>query len=122
MKSSGFSRVLVALYGILALAALGRSIYQVVTKFDNAPFPYTLSVVAASVYLVATIALIRRWRGIAVVTMVFELIGVLSVGMLTLVDPALFPADTVWSHFGMGYGYVPLVLPIVGLWWARESL
>jgi hypothetical protein len=23
----------------------------------------------------------------------------------------------VWSGFGAGYGYVPLVLPFLGLWW-----
>jgi hypothetical protein len=28
-----------------------------------------------------------------------------------------FPDATVWSDFGQGYGYVPLILPIVGLWW-----
>lgn len=121
MTSTGFSRVLVTLYGVLALAAIGRSVYQILTKFDDAPFPYSLSAVAAAVYLVATIALLARWRGVATVAMVFELIGVLSVGMLTLIDPSLFPADTVWSHFGQGYVYIPVVLPLVGLWWARNS-
>ena len=24
---------------------------------------------------------------------------------------------SVWSDYGNGYGFVPLVLPFVGLWW-----
>jgi len=28
-----------------------------------------------------------------------------------------FPEASVWSDFGIGYGWVPLVLPLVGLWW-----
>ena len=29
--------------------------------------------------------------------------------------------STVWSNFGSGYGYVPLILPFVGLWWLLAS-
>ena len=46
-----------------------------------------------------------------------ELAGVLTVGTLTVVDAELFPDQTVWSGFGAGYGYVPLVLPVLGLAW-----
>ena len=46
-----------------------------------------------------------------------ELLGVLVVGLLSIFDPILFPAKTVWSGFGAGYGYVPLVLPILGMLW-----
>ena len=28
-----------------------------------------------------------------------------------------FPDQTVWSDFGSGYGFVPLVLPMFGMWW-----
>jgi hypothetical protein len=121
MKSTGFARILITLYGILALAAIGRSTYQILTKFNEAPLAYSLSAVAAVVYLLVTIAIAAKWKGIATVAMVFELIGVLSVGMLTLIDPVLFPADTVWSRFGQGYAFIPVVLPIAGLWWTRES-
>ncbi len=120
MKSSGFSRVLIVLYGVLALAAIGRSVYQIATKFDTAPIPYSLSALAAAVYLLVVIALAARWHTVATVAMVFELIGVLSVGMLTLIDASMFPADTVWSRFGQGYGYIPVLLPLVGLWWTRQ--
>jgi hypothetical protein len=43
------------------------------------------------------------------------------VGLLTRVDAALFPDQTVWSDFGAGYGFVPLVLPFVGLTWVFRS-
>ena len=120
--SAGIGRVLIAVYGILALAALGRSTYQIITKFDEAPLAYSLSALAAIVYVIATIALVARgrvWFRIAVIAIVFELVGVLVVGTVSLIDPALFPDDTVWSLFGRGYAFIPLVLPVLGLVWLR---
>lgn len=121
--SSGIGRVLIAVYGILALAALGRSAYQVITKLDEAPLAYALSALAAVVYVIATIALVARgtvWFRIAVIAIAFELAGVLIVGTLSIIDPALFPDDTVWSQFGRGYVFIPLVLPVLGLLWLRR--
>ena len=121
--SSG-RQVLVAVYAVFALAAGARSIVQLLTKGDEAPLAYTLSLVAAVVYLVATLALRRttaRAHRVAFAACAFELVGVLTVGTLTLVDPELFPDQTVWSTYGAGYGFVPLVLPIVGLWWLRRT-
>lgn len=121
--SSGIGRVLIAVYGILALAAIGRSAYQIATKFDEAPIAYSLSALAAAVYVVATVALIARgavWFRVATVAIAFELLGVLVVGTLSLVDPQLFPDDTVWSQFGRGYVFIPLVLPVLGLLWLRR--
>lgn len=121
--SAGIGRVLIAVYGILALAAIGRSTYQVITKFDEAPLAYTLSALAAVVYVIATIALIARgavWFRIAVIAIVFELVGVLVVGTISVIDPTLFPDDTVWSVFGRGYAFIPLVLPVLGLLWLRR--
>jgi hypothetical protein len=43
------------------------------------------------------------------------------VGLLSFVDTDLFPDDTVWSRFGQGYGFVPLVLPVLGLLWLRRT-
>ncbi|WP_277213123.1 hypothetical protein [Isoptericola croceus] len=117
----GFGRLLVAVYGILAFAAIGRSAYQVATKLDEAPLAYLLSLLAAGVYAVATIALARggrgRWRAVAWCAVAVEATGVIVVGTLSVVVPGLFDEATVWSAFGQGYGYVPLVLPFVGLWW-----
>lgn len=121
-RSRGLGRVLIVVYGLLALAATGRSIYQVAEDFEKAPLAYSLSALAALIYVVATIALVlpgRRWYAVAVATIAFELVGVLVVGTLSLVDPVLFPEKTVWSIFGRGYAFVPLVLPVLGLLWLR---
>ena len=122
-RAVGAGRVLIAVYAILALAATARSAYQIATKFDVAPVAYLLSALAGVVYVVATVALIRRggaWYRVAWITIVFELVGVLVVGGLSLIDPVLFPADTVWSYFGRGYVFIPLVLPVLGMLWLRR--
>lgn len=123
-RRSGLGRVLIAVYAVLALAALGRSVFQIATKFTDAPFAYALSAVAALIYVVATIALIapgRTWMRVAWVTISIELAGVLIVGFLSIFLSALFPHDTVWSVFGRGYLFLPLVMPILGLLWLRRS-
>ena len=115
MKSLGGARVLVIVYGVLALAATGRSVYQLLTKFDTAPVAYMLSALAGIVYIVITVALARGAKPIARVAMWFELIGVVAIGAMSYLDAGLFPRDTVWSHFGSGYVWIPLILPVVGL-------
>jgi hypothetical protein len=119
--SHGFGRVLVAVYAVFALAASARSVFQLATKAEDAPFAYSMSAFAGLVYVVATVALARSRRGLALATISIELIGVLVTGILSLVDDSLFPDQTVWSGFGEGYGFVPLVLPLVGLWWLRQT-
>jgi hypothetical protein len=112
--------VLVAAYGILALAATGRSVFQIFSEFDKAPLAYSLTALAAVVYIFATIALIapgRIWYRVAWITITFELLFVLTVGTLTIIDANLFPEKTVWSFYGRGYAFVPLILPILGLIW-----
>lgn len=122
-RMTGIGRVLVIVYAVMALAATGRSFVQIVRRFDEAPLAYTLSAVAALVYILATLALIfarrRGWYTVAWVAIVFELTGVLVVGALSLVLPDLFQHETVWSLFGRGYLFVPLVLPVFGIWWLR---
>ena len=116
----GIGRALIAVYAILALAATARSGYQLATKFDEAPLAYLLSAFAGLIYVLATVALLGRgpvWYRIAWVTIVIEFIGVLVVGTLSVVDPEWFPADTVWSIFGRGYVFIPLVLPVLGMLW-----
>jgi hypothetical protein len=70
--------------------------------------------------VVATVALARDSRRLALAAVAVELAGVLVVGVLSLVDRAAFPDETVWSAFGRGYGFVPLVLPVLGLLWLRR--
>ncbi len=120
-RSLGVGRVLVAVYGVFALSASARALFQLATKFQEAPLSYSLSAVAALVYVVATIALARRSRLLALATVWFELVGVFLVGAISYLVPADFEHKTVWSHFGQGYGYVPALLPIVGLFWLYRS-
>lgn len=123
-RRSGFGRVLITLYAVLALGATARSLTQIATQFDEAPLAYALSAFAGVVYCIATYALASRKpfsRPLALVAISVELAGVLLVGIASVIDRAAFPDETVWSGFGSGYGYVPLVLPLVGLWWLRTT-
>lgn len=113
----GFGRLLVAVYGVFAISATARSAYQVFTKFEVAPVAYLLSVISALVYILATWALATDRRRLAWIAVCFEMLGVVIVGIITVLHPEFFADETVWSTFGAGYGYIPLVLPIVGLWW-----
>jgi hypothetical protein len=118
--NSGTGRVLVAVYGIFALAATARASVQLLTKFEQAPLAYLLSAFAGLIYIVATITLARGTRAsrrLASIAIIIELVGVVSVGTLSVLSPEAFPRATVWSSYGIGYGFVPLVLPIVGLAW-----
>jgi len=118
---TGIGRVLVVVYAIMALAATGRSFVQIVREFSDAPLAYSLSALAAVVYILATLALVFSgrpgWYRVAWIAIGFELVGVLVVGTLSVVLPSLFQHPTVWSLYGIGYVFIPLVLPFLGLWW-----
>jgi hypothetical protein len=124
VSPSTLHRIIVSIYVVLSLAALGRSSFQILTKFDDAPLAYSLSALAAVVYVIATVSVALGHRPIArrvaQWSLSFELAGVLGVGALSLVRPELFPDQTVWSQFGMGYLFIPLVLPVLGLWWLTQ--
>ena len=120
---TGPGRLLIAIYALFALAASARASVQIATKFGHAPVAYVLSAFAAVVYIVATVTLAvgsPAARRIAVVSCSIEFVGVLAVGTWSLADPATFPDATVWSGYGSGYGFVPLVLPVFGLLWLRR--
>ena len=118
---SGPGRPLTAAYAVFALSSSARAGLQLATEFGAAPVAYLLSAFAAAVYIVATVALLRDLRRVALTAVLVELTGVLVVGALSYADRAAFPDQTVWSGFGSGYGYVPLVLPVLGLLWLRSS-
>ena len=120
---TGPGRLLVAVYGLFALSACARAGVQIATKFSHAPVAYVLSAFAGAVYILATVTLAvgsPTARRIAVLSCSVELAGVLAVGTWSLADPASFPDATVWSSYGSGYGFVPLVLPVFGLLWLRR--
>jgi hypothetical protein len=119
---TGPGRLLVAVYALFALSASARAAVQIATKFSHAPVAYLLSALAALVYILATVTLTNgspTARRIALLSCSVEFIGVVAVGTWSLADPATFPDATVWSGYGSGYGYVPLVLPLFGLLWLR---
>lgn len=121
---SGPGRLLIAVYAVFAVAATSRSAVQLATRFDDAPLAYLLSAFAALVYVLATVCLARGTaasRRVAVVSCGVELAGVLVVGALSLLRPELFPDATVWSDFGRGYLFIPVVLPVLGLYWLNRT-
>jgi hypothetical protein len=120
----GIGRVLIAIYAVFAISSTARAAFQVLTKFEAAPIAYSLSLLAAIVYILATFALATsgsQSKKLAWLAVGFELIGVVVVGSLSLLLPDLFAHPSVWSNFGQGYGFIPLVLPILGLVWLGRS-
>ncbi|WP_405981538.1 hypothetical protein [Streptomyces sp. NBC_00158] len=121
---SGPGLLLVWLYGVMVVGALSRSAYQISTEFDRAPLAYSLSAAAAVAYAFITYSLVRGGetaRRAALVCCGVELAGVLAVGTWTLVRPEAFPDATVWSDFGMGYLFIPVILPVTGMLWLRSK-
>lgn len=116
-RERGFAAVLIALYGVLAFAATGRAVFELLAKFGQAPLSYSLSLVSALTYALMTVLLIRRGGDSRPALWVcsLELLGVVTVGTLSFVSPHLFRAHTVWSHFGIGYGLLPLLLPLAAI-------
>ena len=123
-RSLGVGRLLILVYAVFAISSTARASFQVITKFEDAPLAYSLSLLSALVYILATVSLARSgptWQKVAVYSVIFELIGVLAVGTLSFVAPELFNHTSVWSGFGSGYGYLPLVLPVLGLLWIQKT-
>ena len=122
-QSLGVGRLLIAIYAIFAISATARASYQLIREFDQAPLAYSLSAISAAVYLLATYSLTKqepKWQRIAFYTIWFELVGVIAVGSLSLALPQYFAHPSVWSNFGAGYAFIPLLLPILGLLWLRK--
>ncbi|GAA5195600.1 membrane protein [Arthrobacter gyeryongensis] len=119
-RNTGPGRLLIAVYAVFAISATARAGYQILTKFSDAPLAHILSAFAAVVYIVATVSLAkpgRTWFKVSLAAVLVEMVGVVVVGAISLFDPVAFPHDTVWSLFGRGYGFVPLILPVLGLLW-----
>jgi hypothetical protein len=119
-QTLGIGRLLISVYGIFALSATARAAYQLFRKFDDAPVAYSLSLLSAITYILVTISLAKqseRWSLISRALVIFELVGVVTVGVLSMAVPQLFKHPSVWSEFGIGYGFLPLILPILALFW-----
>lgn len=121
---SGPHVILLACYALFILASGSRAVVQIATKFSDAPVAYALSAVAACTYIAGFVAIRRASRGrpaFARVMLWIELGGVVVIGTLSLVVPSWFPDASVWSEYGQGYGWVPAVLPVLGLIWLHRS-
>jgi hypothetical protein len=124
----GVGRVLIVVYAILAIGATSRAIFQMATVYSTAPVAITLSALSGVIYILATIALFRpgrTWYRIAWVTISFELLGVIVIGTLSILVPSIFVQGsgvdgTVWSYYGFGYLFIPVVLPVLGMLWLRS--
>ncbi|MFI9204433.1 hypothetical protein [Streptomyces sp. NPDC053048] len=120
----GPGRLLVWLYGVFTVAAASRSVVQMILDFGRAPLAYVLSAAAAVVYAFITYSLVRGGesaRRAALVCCAAELAGVLVVGTWTLLEPSAFPDATVWSDYGMGYLFIPVILPVTAMVWLRGA-
>ena len=123
-KRSGGHQVLLAVYALFTLAAGARSLVQLATRADEAPVAYTLSLAAALTYALGWVAIRRASEGrtgFASRMLWVELAGVVTVGTLSLVEDDWFPDASVWSGYGIGYGFVPAVLPVAALLWLRAQ-
>lgn len=113
-------QILAVSYPLLALSAGARSIYQLFFKPGVTDYlPPILSAIAATVYLIATVAFVIRkpWAWwVSVAALSFEMAGVLLVGTLSLLIPEVI-GRTVWHDFGIDYGFLPLIQPLLGLIW-----
>jgi hypothetical protein len=127
-RSLGVGRVLIVVYAILAIGATSRAVFQMATVYSTAPVAITLSALSGVIYIVATVALLRLgriWYRIAWITIGFELLGVIVIGTLSILVPSIFIQGsgidgTVWSYYGYGYLFIPLMLPVLGMLWLRS--
>ena len=120
-QTRGVGNLVIAIYAVFALSATVRAVYQLLRKYDEAPLAYWLSLVAGMVYVLATFAMAKGKYDLARITLIFEFVGVITVGSLSYLVPSLFAHSSVWFHFGEDYGLIPLLLPIFGLWWIRRT-
>lgn len=125
-RGSVLGSVLRSLYLLFTVAAGGRSVVQWLDDPGRAPFAYALSTVALGVYAAGYLVLRRedhgpRARRLLAVLAAVELGGVLVVGTLSVLAPGLFADSTVWSGYGAGYGFVPLLIPVLLLGWLHRS-
>jgi len=123
-RALGSGRLLIAVYGVFALAASGRAVFELFTKFGQAPVSYALSALSAVIYIVIAITLADprpAARRIAFVALWFELVGVLSVGTTGFFVSQLVNFHTFWWMYGAAYGCFPVALPLFGLYYLSRK-
>lgn len=116
--SRGAADVLGFFYGLWSFSALGRSSYEYLFKPNVATYvPAHLSTFVGALYILIIVGLRKRsprWWWLTLALLIVELTGVLLVGTIDVIWHP-FPYATVWSKYGIGYFFMPLVLPFAGL-------
>lgn len=105
-------RGLAALYAFWALAIMSRVSWQYATRLGN-HLPTHLSAITGIIYVLIAYWAWQGWTKALQWGLIVELIGVIVVGTYELFYP--FGYATAWSHYGAGYLYMPLLLPIAGI-------
>jgi hypothetical protein len=118
--SRSASDILGFFYGLWAFSALGRSSWEYLFKQNVTTYaPAHLSTFVGVLYIFIIVGLRHRsprWWWATLVLLAVELVGVLIVGTIDIIWHP-FPYATVWSSYGRGYFFMPLLLPFAGLWW-----
>lgn len=106
-------------YPLLALSTGARGAYQLFFRDDLPTLAPALTIFSSLLYLIAAVGFFKRtrhaWR-VSVTALSIEAVGVLTVGTLSFLAPDLI-GHTAWSHYGMDYGFFPLIQPLLGLAW-----
>lgn len=105
-------RGLAALYAFWALAVMSRVSWQYATRLGN-HLPTHLSAITGIIYVLIAYWAWQGWTKALQWGLIVELIGVIVVGTYELFYP--FGYATAWSHYGAGYLFMPLLLPIAGI-------
>jgi hypothetical protein len=121
-KATGGSDALVFFYGLWAVAALSRAAYQYLVRRPPDLAPTHISFFVGALYVLIILGLRRRspnawWLTLSL--LVVELLGVLVVGTVDVLWRP-FPYTSVWSAYGAGYLFMPLLLPVAGLAWLLQ--
>lgn len=106
----GWGRLLVAVFAVFGVVVLAPAVGALARAEDGAG-PASLDVLSALGYLVLAACVAhngRRVRMVGWVALATEAVGLVTVSLL---GPE---TATAWSGWGSAWGYLPVVLPLVG--------
>lgn len=103
---------LALLYIFWAVALCSRAAWQYTTRSGNI-WPTHLSLLAGCIYIAIAVWAWRGQRRALQVGLISELAGVVLVSIGEHIWP--LPYASAWSSFGVGYLWMPILLPLLGL-------
>ncbi len=110
-RAPGPHKVLLAFYALFTVAAGARALVQLTTQYDEAPVAYWLSLAAAVTYALGWYAI--REASVGHTGFASVMLWVELGGRADRRHPHRWSSRTgsrtpsVWSDFGIGYGFVP---------------